>query len=85
MRKKRARMLELQTIFLIGLWLTTSGFVLPRITAHHDSPSLITFIIMNPERRYIQANFSSIQDAINEAENGSTIYVPPAIYYEHIV
>ncbi len=32
-----------------------------------------------------QASFTSIQYAINEAENGSTIVVPSGIYYEHVV
>jgi len=32
-----------------------------------------------------EALFSSVQQAINEAENGSTIYVPVGIFYENVV
>ncbi|MCZ2808761.1 MAG: right-handed parallel beta-helix repeat-containing protein, partial [Candidatus Bathyarchaeota archaeon] len=40
---------------------------------------------MNPKGEYFQEVFVSIQQAINEAENGSTVYVPPGIYYEHVI
>lgn len=43
------------------------------------------FRIINPRQEYIQRSFSSIQEAINWAENGSTIYVPSGMYYEHVV
>ncbi len=42
-------------------------------------------LIVNPKGEYFQEVFVSIQQAINEAENGSTVYVPPGIYYEHVV
>jgi parallel beta-helix repeat protein len=32
-----------------------------------------------------QNNLGSIQEAINQAENGSTIYVPAGIYFEHVI
>ncbi len=85
MRINPVKMLELLVVFSIGFWLIVSGFVFLRVAAHRDSPSLIDFLIMNLGRRFIQANFSSIQEAINKAENGSTIYVPSAVYYERIV
>lgn len=33
----------------------------------------------------IKVDFTSIQQAINEAENGSTVFVPSGIYFEHLV
>ncbi len=42
------------------------------------------FSITGPDGRTVQASFSSIQQAINDAANGSTIEVPSGIYYEHL-
>ena len=35
--------------------------------------------------KYVQESFISIQEAINEAENGSIVYVPQGVYYERII
>jgi parallel beta-helix repeat protein len=43
------------------------------------------FLVVTSKGEYIRESFVSIQEAINEAENGSTIYVPSSIYYERII
>jgi len=43
------------------------------------------FLISTSKEENILENFTSIQDAIDKAENGFTIYVPPGIYYEHVI
>jgi len=42
-------------------------------------------LIVSPKGEYFQEVFVSIQQAINEVENGSTVYVPRGVYYEHVV
>jgi parallel beta-helix repeat protein len=42
------------------------------------------FKITNTTGKTFEASFSSIQQAINDAADGSTIEVPSGIYYEHI-
>jgi len=42
-------------------------------------------LIVSPRGEYSQEIFVSIQQAINEVENGSTVYVPPGVYHEHVV
>ncbi|MDH5481671.1 MAG: right-handed parallel beta-helix repeat-containing protein [Candidatus Bathyarchaeota archaeon] len=44
-----------------------------------------SFLIVNSRGEYIQQNFVSIQEAINEAENGSTVNVPSNTYFERII
>jgi parallel beta-helix repeat protein len=39
----------------------------------------------NPETITVPENYSSIQDAINHARPGDTVYVKAGIYFEHIV
>ncbi len=38
----------------------------------------------NPDECSVAQNLSSIQNAINEAKNGSKVYIPSGIYYERI-
>ena len=78
-------MSNFMAIFVAGIGLTISSFTFLQVVAYYNVPSLTNFLIMNPEQEYIQGNFSSIQEAINDAENGSTIYVPSDVYYERIV
>jgi parallel beta-helix repeat protein len=41
--------------------------------------------IANHQAIYAKEDFLSIQDAINKANDGDTIYVPAGTYYEHVV
>jgi parallel beta-helix repeat protein len=43
------------------------------------------FVFAKVSGERFEAFFSSVQQAINEAENGSTIYVPVGIFYENVV
>lgn len=54
------------------------------VTLESSFPS-VEFLILTREGEYIQQNFTSIQEAINDAEIGSTIFAPPDIYYERII
>lgn len=49
-----------------------------------DSPSAY-FTIVNTKGEHFQGAFMSIQQVINEAENGSTIIVPSGVYNEHVI
>lgn len=42
------------------------------------------FCVTRANGNHVQAFFSSIQQAINEAENGSVIQVPAGVYNEHV-
>jgi len=82
---KPVKMLNFMAIFVAGIGLTISSFTFLQVVAYYNVPSLTNFLIMSPEQEYIQGNFSSIQEAINDAENGSIIHVPSDVYYERIV
>jgi parallel beta-helix repeat protein len=43
------------------------------------------FTILDATGRHVQSSFVSIQQAIDEAENGYTIVVPSGVYFEHVV
>ena len=49
------------------------------------STSGSVFSIKGSDGKSVQASFSSIQQAINNAANGSTIQVPSGTYYERIL
>lgn len=42
------------------------------------------FRVSRSDGSYVQVGFSSIQQAINDAENGSIIHVPAGVYNEHV-
>jgi parallel beta-helix repeat protein len=44
-----------------------------------------TLLITNPKDGQTQNSFTSIQQAINEAESGATIIIPVGTFYEHVV
>jgi hypothetical protein len=69
----------------VSIGLAVCSFASLRVVAFYNVPFLTDFLITSPEQKYIEGNFSSIQEAINEAENGSIIYVPSDVYYERIV
>jgi parallel beta-helix repeat protein len=50
-----------------------------------NSLSSAHFLIPTSKGAYVQGNFTSIQKAINEAENGSSVHVPSGVYYERVV
>ena len=72
-----------------NVFVVTLGFLLFNSVYLRDDPgcdpSLTDFLISSPEEEPFQEVFVSIQQAINEAENGSIVYVPPGVYPEHIV
>ena len=51
----------------------------------YSSFQLVDSLDVASEGEYGQKSFGLIQEAVNEAENGSTIYVSSGIYYERII
>jgi len=82
---RRSQVLDCKILpILLSCFLLLGCAVVP--TGHgSDSLPAHTFLIMNPDGRYFREAFDSIQQAINEAENGSTIVVPSGVYYERVI
>ena len=59
-------------------------FTCLRFAPFHNVSSYADSLTVTSTREHFQGNFS-IQEAINEAENGSTIHVPSGVYYERVV
>lgn len=74
-----------QNSFVVSLIFVILIFGSLRFEAFCRSFPSASFQIVTSKGEFTQENFVSIQEAINEAENGSTIYVPSGIYYEHVV
>lgn len=70
------------TASLIFLFLI---FAHVRFVSFYNNLSSAGFQIAPSRRNYIEGSFASIQEAINKAENGSTIHIPSGTYLEHIV
>jgi len=85
MHLKSVKVLKFTDLFVIGVGLVTLSLTCLQAVASNNVSSFTNFLIISPERKYVQGSFSSIQEAINQAENGSTIYVPSGVYYERIV
>jgi len=85
MRRKPVGMLKLVAISLISIGLALSIFSSFQTVAFSNASSLSAFLIVGPDGKRFQGLFSSIQEAINQAENGSCVYISPNIYYEHVV
>lgn len=72
---------------IVTLSLALSACSLPCLPFGNDSESLLavplTVVTARGER--FNTSYSSLQEAINQAENGSTIHVPPGTYYEHVL
>jgi len=77
MHTKPMKMLRFIELFVIGIVLAISNFACLQTVAGNN--------VSSPKLEYVQGIFGSIQEAINCAENGSTIYVPSDVYYERIV
>jgi len=77
MHIKPMKMLKFIELFVIGIGLAVSDFACLQTVVCNN--------VSSPKLDYVQGNFSSIQEAINYAENGSIIYVPSNVYYEQIV
>ncbi len=77
MHIKPMKMLRFIELFVIGIVLAISNFACLQTVAWNNVSSL--------GLECVQGNFSSIQEAINCAENGSIVYVPSDVYYERIV
>jgi parallel beta-helix repeat protein len=78
------RILKITGFLTITLNLIALSLV-PLQTAKSTDPSLLTcFLVTTPNGKTIQS-FGTIQEAINTAENGSTIQVPSGTYYEHVI
>jgi parallel beta-helix repeat protein len=76
----------LRRISSFKISLTTSLiFVILVFTSLRFAHSYNSFQIPTSKGEYIQWNFTSIQEAVNEAESGASVYVPSGIYYEHVV
>jgi len=85
MCRKPVDMLKLTAVSLLSIGLALSIFSSFQTVASSDVASVGTFLIVGPDGKHFQGFFSSIQEAINQAENGSCVYISPNIYYEHVV
>jgi len=56
-----------------------------RTSTCNDAFLANTFLIVNQTGECRRVAFASIQQAINDADNGSTVYIPSGTYYEHVV
>lgn len=70
------------TISLIALLLIASFL---QYVAHYNNFLTYFPTVLTSRGGRSQGNFSSIQEAINQASNGSTVYVPSGTYFEQIV
>jgi len=82
---KPVRTLAFLALFLVAVGLIISSFASLRVVKSCNGSSLDSFLVISPEQERVSGNFGTIQEAINQAENGSTIYVPSGVYYERIV
>jgi len=81
--------ISVRILKIIGFLTITLNLIalshVPLQTAKGTDPSLLTcFLVTTPNGKTIQS-FGTIQEAINTAENGSTIQVPSGTYYEHVI
>jgi parallel beta-helix repeat protein len=72
------------------LYIVASSFLLLSITLHTPIGSQLHLQIMKPVKAYpktiiVPTNYTKIQDAINVADPGDTIYVYNGTYYEHVI
>lgn len=79
------KMLRLATIFAICIGFAVSSFSSLQTVTPNDISSSLSFLVVTLDGEHFKGNFSSIQEAINNAENGSTVYVPSFLYYEHVI
>ena len=66
---------------VLSLLLLTTSYLRPSLCYH--SLCSHTFVLVGKGETFQE--FASIQEAIDNAENGSTIFVPSGIYYEHVI
>jgi len=76
---------SLKNSFTLGLMLALLIFSSLRFMPLNGSFSSTSYLTATSRGGSIQGNFVSIQEAINEAEHGSTILVPSGIYHEHVI
>lgn len=69
---------------MLLLIVVSSSICMSSFAASRLSDSRI-FVFMKASGERCEAFFLSLQQAINEAENGSTIYVPIGIFYENVI
>jgi parallel beta-helix repeat protein len=79
------KVINVQAVFVVifALAILSLFYLLPNVSC--ANPSSAYFTIVNARGEYSQEAFTSIQQAIDEAENGSTIIVPSGKYYEHVL
>jgi len=82
---KMTSIFDFKNVFVVTLGLLLLNSIYLRTDPGYSPSSLTNFLIVSPKEEHFQEVFVSIQQAINEAENGSVIYVPPGVYYEHVV
>jgi len=56
-----------------------------RFAPFYNCNSSTGFRIATAGEEYVPESIVSIQEAINEAENGSTVIIPSGIYFEHVI
>jgi parallel beta-helix repeat protein len=76
--------MKLSRILVLILALAVLNFICVKTGKIQASPSR-NFTILDATGKHFQSSFVSIQQAIDEAENGSTIYVPSGLYKEHVI
>jgi len=77
-------------IYLSHVWFIVFSIIaLSNVFAMGSQPFYYSrnemFVLLKTNGEQFEAFFSSIQQAINEAENYSTIYVPRGIFYENVI
>jgi parallel beta-helix repeat protein len=76
---------NLKNSFTLGLMFAVLIFSPLKFVPSNSRFSSINFMATTFKVGSIRGSFVSIQEAINEAENGSTIVVPSGIYREHVI
>ena len=71
----------------VAVSLVLSLWAFPCLSSDYDPESLssASFVVVGTGGERFEASFSSVQEAINQAENGSIIHVPSGTYYEHLL
>jgi parallel beta-helix repeat protein len=79
---KKIIILTVITLAFLSTWLNSAPmYASPNKTPNHYTKSLIA----NSNIIWVPDNFTSIQDAVNNATEGDTIFVEARTYYEHVV
>jgi len=82
---KLGKFFSCRSFFTGSLIVVVLIFAYLRSVPFYCSFSSADFLIVTSKGECIQETFVSIQEAIDEAENGSTVVVPSGVYYERVI